>query len=268
MGARWVAGVDEVGRGPLAGPVAVAAVILDPDDLPLGVQDSKTLSAACREELSRSILAKALGVAIAFASAREIDAFNIRGATLRAMARALSALALAPDFALIDGRDVPDGLRCPAKALVGGDGLSLSIAAASIVAKVARDALMTRLHAHYPEYGFSSHVGYATRAHIEALVRWGSVADSPTLVPPEGAGNRHRLIASDLVASADGVSPVRGYARAVGLRRLAAKAWNFQQLPRMREILTNWLMLLRFRRATTRAKTRQRRGRRANAAFT
>ena len=173
MGARWVAGIDEVGRGPLAGPVAVAAVILDPRNLPKGVQDSKTLSAERREELSRSILDKALGVAIAFASAREIDAFNIRGATLRAMARALGALALRPDFALIDGRDVPDGLCCQARAVVGGDGLSLSIAAASIVAKVARDALMTRLHAHYPEYGFDSHVGYATRRHVAALERWG-----------------------------------------------------------------------------------------------
>jgi ribonuclease HII len=153
--------------------VAVAAVILDPRNLPKGVQDSKTLSAERREELSRSILDKALGVAIAFASAREIDAFNIRGATLRAMARAVGALALRPDFALVDGRDVPDGLCCQARALIGGDGLSLSIAAASIVAKVARDALMTRLHAHYPEYGFASHVGYATRAHIEALARCG-----------------------------------------------------------------------------------------------
>jgi ribonuclease HII len=137
------------------------------------VQDSKTLGAASRRMLNQSILDKALGVAIAFASAREVDAFNIRGATLRAMARALSALALRPDFALIDGRDVPDGLCCPARALIGGDGLSLSIAAASIVAKVARDALMTRLHVHYPEYGFASHVGYATRAHVEALARWG-----------------------------------------------------------------------------------------------
>ena len=173
LGARWVAGIDEVGRGPLAGPVAVAAVILDPRNLPKGVQDSKTLSAERREELSRSVLDKALGVAIAFASAREIDAFNIRGATLRAMARAVGALALRPDFALIDGRDIPDGLSCQARALVGGDGLSLSIAAASIVAKVARDALMTRLHAHYPEYGFDRHVGYATRRHVEALERWG-----------------------------------------------------------------------------------------------
>jgi ribonuclease HII len=131
------------------------------------------LSAERREELSRSILDKALGVAIAFASAREVDAFNIRGATLRAMARAVGALALRPDFALIDGRDIPDGLCCQARAVVGGDGLSLSIAAASIVAKVARDALMTRLHAHYPEYGFDSHVGYATRRHVEALERWG-----------------------------------------------------------------------------------------------
>ena len=148
-------------------------MILDPDDLPRGLNDSKVLSAPRREELSRSILDKALGVAIAFASAREIDAVNIRMATLRAMSRALGALALRPDFALIDGRDVPDGLCCPARAVVDGDARSLSIAAASIVAKVARDALMIRLHAHYPEYGFASHVGYATRAHVAALVRCG-----------------------------------------------------------------------------------------------
>lgn len=172
-GARWVAGVDEVGRGPLAGPVGVAAVILDPDDLPEGLDDSKVLTAARRETLSRAILVKARAVAIGFASAAEIDAFNIRGATLRAMARAVAALAIRPDFALIDGRDIPEGLICPAAALIGGDARSSSIAAASIVAKVARDALMARMDRYFPGYGFARHVGYATEAHREALGRLG-----------------------------------------------------------------------------------------------
>jgi ribonuclease HII len=169
LGARAVAGVDEVGRGPLAGPVGVAAVILDPEDLPEGLDDSKVLSAARREALSAIILAKAHAVAIAFASAEEIDRYNIRGATLRAMARAVAALAIRADFALIDGRDVPDGLTCPARAVIGGDGLCLSIAAASIVAKVARDRLMARLDPHFPHFEFSRHCGYATLAHRRAL---------------------------------------------------------------------------------------------------
>jgi ribonuclease HII len=173
LGARWVAGVDEVGRGPLAGPVGVAAVILDPEDLPEGLDDSKALTAARRELLNGIILSKALAVAIAFASAAEIDAFNIRGATLRAMARAVAALAIRPCFALIDGRDVPAGLICPAAALIGGDGRSASIAAASIVAKVARDSLMARMDGCFPGYGFARHVGYATVAHREALGRLG-----------------------------------------------------------------------------------------------
>ncbi len=173
LGARAVVGVDEVGRGPLAGPVGVAAVILNPADLPEGINDSKVLSAARREALSAIILAKAHAVAIAFASAEEIDLYNIRGATLRAMARAVRALAVPADFALIDGRDVPEGLPCPGRSVIGGDGLCLSIAAASIVAKVARDRLMARLDLHFPHFGFSSHCGYATLAHRRALQEHG-----------------------------------------------------------------------------------------------
>lgn len=173
QGRSLVAGVDEVGRGPLAGPVGVAAVILDRDDLPEGLDDSKALSAARREALCEAIYAKALSVSVAFASVEEIDALNIRGATLVAMARAVGALSLRPDFALVDGRDVPDGLRCPARAVIGGDGRSLSIAAASIIAKVARDALMTRLDSVHPGYGFARHAGYPTRAHAQALARLG-----------------------------------------------------------------------------------------------
>ena len=144
-GRRLVAGVDEVGRGPLAGPVGVGAVILDPDDLPEGLDDSKALSAARRERLAEAIYARAIAVTLAFASVEEIDRFNIRGATLLAMRRAVAALSVKPDYALIDGCDTPPGLPCPARPIIGGDGLSLSIAAASIVAKVARDALMARL---------------------------------------------------------------------------------------------------------------------------
>jgi ribonuclease HII len=172
-GAGHVAGVDEVGRGPLAGPVAVAAVILNPADLPRGVDDSKALSAAERERLFEIILGKALSVAIAFASAEEIDALNIRGATLAAMARAVNALSLRPAFALIDGCDHPPGLCCDGRAIVKGDSSCLSIAAASIIAKVARDRLMTRLDAHYPDYGFARHVGYATKVHVAAIARFG-----------------------------------------------------------------------------------------------
>jgi ribonuclease HII len=172
-GVAPIAGVDEVGRGPLAGPVAVAAVILDPRDLPRGVDDSKALSAESRERLFAIIMKKAACVSLAFASVAEIDALNIRGATLAAMARAVNALALRPAFALIDGCDRPDGLVCASRAVIGGDALSLSVAAASIVAKVARDRMMTRLHAHYPDYGFASHVGYGTKRHLEAIARCG-----------------------------------------------------------------------------------------------
>jgi len=185
-GCSLVAGVDEVGRGPLAGPVGVAAVILDPDDPPEGVDDSKALSAERREALSELVYAKARCVSIAFASVAEIDALNIRGATLLAMARAVNGLSLRADFALIDGRDVPGGLCCPARAIPRGDARSASIAAASIVAKVARDALMRRLEGAYPGYGFARHAGYATRAHIEALARLGPTPFHRLSFKPKG----------------------------------------------------------------------------------
>jgi ribonuclease HII len=168
-----VAGVDEAGRGPLAGPVAVAAVILNPSDLPDGVDDSKALSAEQREPLFDLILSKALCVSLALACADEIDQHNIRMATLRAMARAVAALHTRPRMVLVDGRDVPPGLVCDARAIVGGDATCMSIAAASIVAKVARDRLMARLDSHCPGYGFARHVGYATRSHIEAIATLG-----------------------------------------------------------------------------------------------
>jgi ribonuclease HII len=167
-GRRPVAGVDEVGRGPLAGPVAAAAVILDPKRLPKGIDDSKALAPKAREEAFERIAASALAIGVAFASVEEIDTLNIRRASLLAMTRAVAALHVAPGFVLVDGRDLPQ-LACPGEAIVDGDALSLSIAAASIVAKILRDRQMRRLAALYPGYGFETNAGYATREHLAAL---------------------------------------------------------------------------------------------------
>lgn len=175
-GFATIAGVDEVGRGPLAGPVTAAAVILDPNDLPQGLDDSKKLSAKARTQLYDTIFVKALAVAVSFAPAAEIDRYNIRGAALLAMRRAVAALALSPAHALIDGRDVPPGLPCPAHALIKGDALSLSIAAASIVAKVARDRLMAQLDHFCPGYGLGQHAGYPTEIHRAAIAELGPSA--------------------------------------------------------------------------------------------
>ncbi|MDH6266523.1 ribonuclease HII [Rhizobium sp. SG_E_25_P2] len=167
-GHRRVVGLDEVGRGPLAGPVVACAVILDPSRIPMGLNDSKQLSLSERERLYAEILASA-DVAIASVSARGIDLSDIRKASLEAMRRAALSLARAPDFAIIDGRDVPPGLPCPAKAFVKGDGRSVTIAAASIVAKVTRDLMMTEASVAYPGYGFEKHSGYATAQHRVAI---------------------------------------------------------------------------------------------------
>ncbi len=163
-----LAGVDEVGRGPLAGPVVAAAVILDPQAVPDGLDDSKNLSAARREELFALIAQSALAIGVASATATEIDAINIRQATLLAMRRAVAALALQPACVLVDGND-PPRLGCPCDCVIGGDAQIASIAAASIVAKVTRDAMMARLCARYPAYGFSAHSGYGTPRHRAAL---------------------------------------------------------------------------------------------------
>jgi len=175
QGARIVCGVDEVGRGPLAGPVVTAAVILDPDNLPQGVTDSKKLSAVQRAALSEEILAKALAVSIASLPAKVIDAGNIRAAALAAMRMAVNGLALCSDYALIDGRDIPPKLGCRAFALIKGDARSLSIAAASIIAKNMRDKMMQRADSSYPDYGFCRHVGYGTALHKAALAQVGAV---------------------------------------------------------------------------------------------
>jgi ribonuclease HII len=167
-GARLVAGVDEAGRGPLAGPVVVAAVRLDPKNIPAGLNDSKKLTAERREELFATIMASA-EVAVVSAPPTDILALNIRGATLAAMARAVRALPRPVDRVLVDGRDVPPGLPCPGLALIGGDGRSVSIAAASIVAKVMRDRMCEIMDCDAPHFGFAGHKGYGTAAHLAAL---------------------------------------------------------------------------------------------------
>ena len=165
-------GVDEAGRGPLAGPVVAAAVILDPANPIIGLNDSKKLSAKRRVALAIEIRAKALAWAVAEASVEEIDRINILQASLLAMRRAVDLLAIQPTHALIDGNCCPV-LSCSAEAIVGGDGLVESIAAASILAKTVRDAGMLLLHAAYPMYGFDRHMGYPTAVHLAALQEHG-----------------------------------------------------------------------------------------------
>ncbi len=167
-----IAGVDEVGRGPLCGPVTAAAVVLDPEAIPAGLRESKRLSAARRRTLSAALHACA-EVSIAHASVAEIDRLNILQAALLAMRRAIAGLAVPPDHALIDGNRLPAALPCPADAVVKGDARSLSIAAASVVAKVARDALMTDLARRYPGYGWDTNAGYPTRCHLNAIATLG-----------------------------------------------------------------------------------------------
>jgi len=164
-----VAGVDEAGRGPLAGPVAVAAVILDPARPIDGLNDSKKLSERRREGLFPLICDHALAWRVEFVEPGEIDALNILQATLTGMRRALQALAPAAGLALIDGNRLPKDLPCPARAIVGGDALEPAIMAASILAKVARDRHMLALHREYPQYGFDGHKGYPSPAHLAAL---------------------------------------------------------------------------------------------------
>jgi ribonuclease HII len=173
QGFRLVAGVDEVGRGPLAGPVTAAAVVLDPDDVPDGITDSKAVPAELRDILCQAIMLRARAVGIGFATPEEIDAINIRQATFLAMRRSLAALPLRPDYMLVDGRDMPGTAGLPGEAMIKGDALCVSIAAASIVAKVARDRLMIRQHGRDPRYGFHRHKGYATAEHRFALAQHG-----------------------------------------------------------------------------------------------
>ena len=172
QGFKNIAGIDEAGRGPLAGPVVAAAVILPPHTVIRHLDDSKRLTAARRDELFVQIKARARGWAVGICSPGEIDRLNIFAAAMQAMRAALSALPLEPDMVLVDGFPLR-GIILPQKAIPGGDALSLSIAAASVVAKVTRDRIMCDLHRSYPEYGFDRHKGYGTSEHRLALARHG-----------------------------------------------------------------------------------------------
>lgn len=167
-----VAGVDEVGRGPLAGPVTAAAVILDPERIPEGLDDSKKLSAKKRQALHDALLACA-DVSIAHATVEEIDALNILRASHLAMERAVAGLRQKPDHLLIDGNQIPKGLTGSMETIVKGDGRSVSIAAASIVAKICRDYVMWDLAQHYPGYGWETNAGYPSKSHRLALENLG-----------------------------------------------------------------------------------------------
>ena len=172
-GFSLLCGVDEAGRGPLAGPVFAAAVILSPERIPEGLNDSKKLSEKKRELLFDRICEEALSYSIASASVEEIEEFNILGATFLAMQRAVEGLLVTPALVLVDGNHIPPQLMVPARYVIKGDSLSASIGAASILAKVSRDRYMLEMDARYPEYAFSKHKGYGTALHYEKLREYG-----------------------------------------------------------------------------------------------
>jgi ribonuclease HII len=191
-----VAGCDEAGRGPLAGPVVAAAVVLDPKRIPKGIDDSKRLTAGRREELFEEICATA-SFAVTFASPARIDRDNILRASLWALARAVDALPEMPRHVFVDGRDRLD-TACDCEAVIGGDGLVVSIAAASIIAKVSRDRLMCKLAQDCPGYGFESHKGYAVPEHLEALGRLGpTVHHRRFFAPVAAARQRHQAMTAE-----------------------------------------------------------------------
>lgn len=169
---RVICGVDEAGRGPLAGPVYAAAVILDPRRPIDGLDDSKVLTAARREALAEAIRSRARAWSVAFATVAEIDAINILQASMLAMQRAVAGLGMTPDLAQIDGNRGPK-LACTVQTVVGGDALVPAISAASILAKTERDRALCELHLHYPQYGFDQHKGYGTPTHLQCLERHG-----------------------------------------------------------------------------------------------
>ncbi len=172
-GFNIICGVDEAGRGPLAGPVCAAAVIL-PEDLEIeGLNDSKKLSEKKREQLFDIITEKALSYCVAYGTLEEIEEKNILNATFLAMNRAIDGLKLKPDFALIDGNKIPTGIKVPAAAVVKGDAKSMSIAAASILAKVSRDRLLMEYDKKYPQYLFAKHKGYGTKLHTDLIKEFG-----------------------------------------------------------------------------------------------
>ncbi|MCL6534615.1 MAG: ribonuclease HII [Armatimonadetes bacterium] len=170
----WIAGVDEAGRGPIAGPVVAACVVLPPRHTLAGIADSKQLTPAQREALYAAITQRALAWAIGLASPREIERYNILQASLQAMRRAILALPIPPQRVLVDGKHAIPNLPLPQQAVVGGDALEESIAAASILAKVARDRIMRELDRLYPQYGFAQHKGYPTPLHLTRLQMYGA----------------------------------------------------------------------------------------------
>ena len=172
-GFKLVCGVDEAGRGPLAGPVCAAAVILPEDAVIEGLNDSKKLSEKKREALYDVIKEKAIAFCVAYGTLEEIETLNILQATFLAMNRAIDGLAVKPDFALIDGNRVPKDIKIPCETVVKGDGKSMSVAAASVLAKVTRDRLMLEYDKKYPEYDFKKHKGYGTKEHTELIKKYG-----------------------------------------------------------------------------------------------
>lgn len=190
---RLIAGVDEAGRGPLAGPVIAAAVILDPSRPVTGLADSKTLSAVNRARLEEEILSSCIAWAIGCAEVEEIDAVNILNATMAAMTRAVTSLGRQPELVLIDGNRVPPGLPL-ARAIVRGDASEAAICAASILAKQHRDRIMAQLDRRYPGYGLAKHKGYGTREHLQALAERGiTPIHRKSYAPVKNALSRHKL---------------------------------------------------------------------------
>ena len=171
--AEIVCGVDEAGRGPLFGEVVAAAVILDPKKIPNGINDSKKLTKNKRTRLSNEIIAMSVSYSVIHVSVLEIDKINILEASMLAMRKATHSLDRAPSHVLIDGNKIPTNLNCPATAIVKGDNFSLTIAAASILAKVARDQIMEDLAQDFPKYGWETNVGYGTKAHIQGISQYG-----------------------------------------------------------------------------------------------
>lgn len=196
--ARYIAGVDEVGRGPLVGAVVTAAVILHPQRPIMGLADSKKLTAKRRLALSQEIKEKALAWSLGRAEAAEIDQLNILHATLLAMQRAVQQLSVTPDYVLVDGNRLPV-LAMPAQAIVKGDALVAEISAASILAKVARDEEMDQLDQCYPQYGFAQHKGYPTALHLATLAQWGPLEQHRrSFAPVQQALLKQRATASPL----------------------------------------------------------------------
>ncbi|MBB5751975.1 ribonuclease HII [Prosthecomicrobium pneumaticum] len=200
-GRQWVAGVDEAGRGPLAGPVVAAAVVLPKSFRPKGLDDSKKVAPEARARLYEEIV-EAACVSVAIASVARIDTMNILRASLWAMSRAIAGLSRPADHVLVDGNMLPPGLACPADALVAGDARSVSIAAASIVAKVTRDRLMAAAGARFPGYGFERHMGYGTPEHLAALGARGVCAlHRRSFAPVRAALGLDRAAASEAQSS-------------------------------------------------------------------